>query len=78
MKKTLMERLFGTRKPRDTAATPLKKEQTLAKINEPDFGAKPRPRRTIGPTEQRLRAANEQSWITSSKGWSNVFGRFTR
>jgi hypothetical protein len=78
MKKNLMERLFGTRKARDTAPTPLKKEQTLAKINEPDFGAKPRARRTIGLTEQRLRAANQQSWITSSKGWSNLLGRFTR
>ncbi len=76
MKKTLMERLFGART--DSAPTPLKKEQTLAKINEPDFGAKPRARRTIGLTEARLRVANQQSWITSSKGWSNVFGRFTR
>ena len=76
MKKTLMERMFGAKT--DSAPTPLKKEQTLAKINEPDSGAKPRARRTIGLTEQRLRAANQQSWITSSKGWSNVFGRFTR
>ena len=78
MKPTLMERLFGPRKARDTAPTPLKKEQTLAKINEPDSGAKPRARRTIGLTEERLRAANRQSWITSSKGWSGLLGRFTR
>jgi hypothetical protein len=78
MKPTLMQRLFGTRKARDSAPTPLKKEQTLAKINEPDFGAKPRARRTVGLTEERLRAANQQSWITSSKGWSGLFGRFTR
>jgi len=78
MKKTLRERLFGPKKNRDAAPTTLKKEQTLAKINEPDSGAKPRARRTIGLTEARLRAANQQSWITSSKGWSNVFGRFTR
>jgi hypothetical protein len=78
MKKTLMERMFGPRKAKDSAPTPLRKEQTLAKINEPDSGAKPRARRTIGLTEQRLRAANQQSWITSSKGWSNLFGRFTR
>ena len=78
MKKTWLQRLFGTRTTRDTAPTPLKKEQTLAKINEPDFGSRPRARRTIGLTEERLRAANQQSWITSSKGWSNVFGRFTR
>ncbi|MDP9203428.1 MAG: hypothetical protein M3P26_16070 [Gemmatimonadota bacterium] len=78
MKKTLRERLFGSRKIRDAGATTLRKEQTLAKINEPDPGAKPRARRTIGPTEQRLRAANQQSWITSGKGWSDLFGRFTR
>jgi hypothetical protein len=75
-KKTLAERLFGARHaPR---STPLKKEQTLAKINEPDSGAKPRARRTIGMTEERLRAANRESWISSGKGWSDLFGRFTR
>jgi hypothetical protein len=75
---TLRERLFGPGKVRDASATTLKKEQTLAKINEIDPAAKPRARRTIGLTEQRLRAANQQSWITSTKGWSNFFGRFTR
>ena len=75
----LINKLFGSRASRDTIATPLKKEQTLAKINAPEPGsAKPRTRRTIGLTEARLRAANEQSWLTSSKGWSNFFGRFTR
>jgi hypothetical protein len=79
MMTTLRDKLFGSRTPRDTSATPLKKEQTLAKINEPESGsAKPRARRTIGLTEARLRAANEQSWLTSSKGWSSFFGRFTR
>jgi hypothetical protein len=78
MKKTLRERLFGPRETRDATPTALKKEQTLAKINEPDPDARPRARRTIGLTEQRLRAANQQSWITSSKGWSGLFGRFTR
>jgi hypothetical protein len=79
MKKTLREKLFG---PRETAAvtpTVLKKEKALAKINEIDaHSAKPRARRTIGLTEQRLRAANQQSWMTSSKGWSDFLGRFTR
>lgn len=78
MKKNLRERLFGPRDTVDAGAAALKKEKTLAKINEPDPEAKPRARRTIGLTEQRLRAANKQSWITSSKGWSNLFGRFTR
>lgn len=75
----LRNKLFGSRANRDTSATSLKKEQTLAKINEAEAGAvKPRARRTIGLTEARLRAANEQSWLNSSKGWSNFFGRFTR
>ena len=78
MMKNFRDKLFGSRAPRDTPATPLKKEQTLAKINEPDASGKPRGRRTIGLTEARLRAANEQSWLTSSKGWSDFFGRFTR
>lgn len=78
MMKNLRDKLFGPRKNRDAEASTLKKEKTLAKINEPDPDAKPRARRTIGLTEQRLRAANQQSWITSSKGWSNLFGRFTR
>jgi hypothetical protein len=78
MMMNLREKLFGSRANRDTIATPLKKEQTLAKINEPDASGKPRGRRTIGLTEARLRAANEQSWLTSSKGWSDFFGRFTR
>jgi hypothetical protein len=76
--KNLRERLFGAREIHEPSATALKKEKTLAKINEPDQGAKPRARRTIGLTEQRLRAANQQSWISSTKGWSDFFGRFTR
>ncbi|HEV2017946.1 MAG TPA: hypothetical protein VGQ98_06505 [Gemmatimonadaceae bacterium] len=79
MMKNLRDKLFGSRANRDESATTIKKEQTLAKINEPEAGAvKPRARRTIGLTEARLRAANEQSWLTSSRGWSDFFGRFTR
>ena len=39
--------------------------------------AKPRASRTVGLTEQRLRARNKESWMTSQKGWSDFFGRFT-
>jgi hypothetical protein len=78
MKMTLREKLFGPRENPDANATALKKEKTLAMINEADLGAKPRARRTVGLTEQRLRAANQQSWMTSTEGWSNLFGRFTR
>jgi hypothetical protein len=78
MKKSLIERMFGAKDGRAAEVTELKKEQTLAKINEPDPAAKPRARRTVGLTEARLRAANQQSWMTSGKGWSDFLGRFTR
>jgi hypothetical protein len=78
MKKNLRERLFGPPDVPDAGAIELKKEKTLARINEPDAGAKPRTRRTVGLTEARLRAANKQSWMTSAKGWSDFLGRFTR
>jgi len=38
---------------------------------------KPRHWRTVGTTEQRLRAANKKAWIESTSGWSDFFGRFT-
>jgi len=78
MKIGLREKLFGPRENPAVNATALKKEKTLAMINEADPGAKPRARRTVGLTEQRLRAANQKSWMTSTGGWSNFFGRFTR
>ncbi len=37
----------------------------------------PRHWRTVGTTEQRLRAANKKAWIESTSGWSDFFGRFT-
>ena len=78
MKTNLREKLFGPRENPDADATTVKKEKALAMINEPDPGSgRPRARRTVGLTEQRLRAANKQSWMTSTKGWSDFFGRFT-
>ena len=78
MKEHLGEILFGPREIQDAGTPTLKKEQMPAKINETDLGsAKPSARRTIGLTEQRLRAANRQSWMTSTKGWSDFLGRFT-
>jgi len=38
---------------------------------------KPRHWRTVGLTEQRLRAANKKAWMESTSGWSDFFGRFT-
>ena len=78
MKIGLIEKLFGSRENPAVNASALKKEKTLAMINEADPGAKPLARRTVGLTEQRLRAANQKSWMTSTGGWSNFFGRFTR
>lgn len=37
----------------------------------------PRESRTVGLTEARLRAANKEAWTTSSKGWSEILGRFS-
>ena len=81
--KNLMDILFGFRKKADVdaaadaAAVAAKKEKTLASINESDTTvAQPRVYRTIGLTEARLRARNKQSWMTSTKGWSELFGRF--
>ena len=74
-----MGKLFGGPENLDADATTLRKEKALAKINETDPGsAKPRARRTVGLTEERLRAANKQSWLTSTRGWSDFLGRFTR
>lgn len=78
MLRNLMNNLFGSRKSENAAAKATRKEKTLASVNASDTtSAKPRIRRTVGLTEQRLRACNKQSWMTSTKGWSNLFGRFT-
>ena len=75
----LFARLFGSRQSQDAGATVTKKVKTLATINASDMSAgKPRTRRTVGLTEERLRARNEQSWLTSKKGWSKLFGRSTK
>ena len=80
MSRNFIQRLFGSRKSETpSAAAKSKKVKTLATINASDTSsAKPRTRRTVGLTEERLRARNEQSWMTSTKGWSNLFGRFTK
>lgn len=89
MKKNLRDTLFGFRKNQNTdvvdaadaaaAAFEAKKEKTLASINESEtIAVKPRRvYRTVGLTEARLRARNKQSWMTSTPGWSDFFGRFT-
>ncbi|HST07916.1 MAG TPA: hypothetical protein VLJ83_07070 [Gemmatimonadaceae bacterium] len=79
MKSKLMEMFFGSRNKQKADAGAIKKEQTLASVNGAETTANKPPRvaRTIGLTEQRLRARNKESWMTSTKGWSDFFGRFT-
>jgi hypothetical protein len=78
MIRNLLNNVFGSRKGQNAKAAATRKTKTLATINESDTtSAKPRTRRTVGLTEERLRARNKQSWMTSTKGWSNFFGRFT-
>ena len=80
MKNYLRDTLFGFRKNQsaDADAIAARKEKTLASVNESETTADkpPRVNRTIGLTEARLRARNKQSWMTSTKGWSDFFGRF--
>lgn len=77
MKKTLTRSLVGfwsTHHAGVAAAT--RKEGTLASINQSGTTlAKRHVYRTISMTEARLRARNNQSWMTSTKGWSDFFGR---
>jgi hypothetical protein len=74
-----MDVLVGFRKNQNAEAVAIRKEQTLAAVNDAETTANkpPRVHRTIGLTEQRLRARNKRSWMTSTKGWSDFFGRFT-
>jgi hypothetical protein len=79
MKKNLRDTLFSFRDKRNIDAMAAKKEKTLATVNETDTtSARPRTHRTVGLTEARLRARNKKSWMTSTKGWSDFFGRFMR
>lgn len=79
MKMNLRDTLFGFRKNQSAQAAASRKERTLATVNESDTTSSKPPRvpRTVGLTEARLRARNQQSWMTSTKGWSDLFGRFT-
>jgi len=83
MRKNIRDVLFGFRTRQNTesaaAADALKKEKALASVNETDTNpVQPRTYRTIGLTEARLRARNKESWMTSTRGWSDFFGRFMR
>jgi hypothetical protein len=78
MFRNLITNAFRKRKDETPTSRASKKQKTLDTINEADTSStKPRTRRTVGLTEARLRARNKQSWMTSTKGWSDLFGRFT-
>ena len=78
MKKNLRDSLFGFRRSLKTDAAAIRHETREFSLNELE-NAEPRPRvyRTVGLTEARLRARNKESWVTSTRGWSEFFGRFT-
>jgi hypothetical protein len=68
---------FAKAKDQTATTRETRKKKTLDTVNESSTSStKPRTRRTVGVTEARLRARNQQSWMTSTKGWSDLFGRF--
>jgi hypothetical protein len=68
---------FAKAKDQTATTRETRKKKTLDTVNESNTSStKPRTRRTVGVTEARLRARNQQSWMTSTKGWSDLFGRF--
>jgi hypothetical protein len=78
MFKDFITNSFRKRKDETATTRATRKKKTLDTVNESNTSAtKPRSRRTVGLTEARLRARNKQSWMTSTKGWSDLFGRFT-
>jgi len=71
----LRRRLFGApvRLPSDNPS--MEPTVLIDAVTEADLERKPW--RTVGITEQRLREKNKRSWLTSSKGWSEMLGRFS-
>ena len=53
-------------------------EADVSSLDRAPDDLQPKPWRTVGLTEQRLREKNRRSWRTSSKGWSEMLGRFSR
>jgi hypothetical protein len=67
--------IFGSsveQAPQQFAPVPMDRQPTPSG-NDPSR----KPWRTVGLTEQRLRERNRESWITSTKGWSEMLGRFS-
>lgn len=67
---SLKKRLFGGEKNSTSAVS----RRSSRELDDDRF---PRESRTVGQTEARLRAANKEAWTTSTKGWSEILGRFS-
>ncbi len=67
---SLKKRLLGGAK---SSTAPVSRRSS----REMDDDRFPRESRTVGLTEARLRAANKEAWTTSTKGWSEILGRFS-
>jgi len=75
MKRNLRNPRFGFQ-TKQSEATAISRAQLRADIDANGTTLfKPRVRRIIGLTEQRLRARNQQWWMMTRKGWSDLFGR---
>jgi hypothetical protein len=69
MKNNLRETLFGFRTRRSNAAQPGTKRPPAAFNEAGTTLFKRRSPRTIGVTEQRLRARNQRSWVKGAHAW---------
>jgi hypothetical protein len=72
----LRNRLFGNSGARRSSHPSMSETILNGRVRSVDTPS--RQVRTVGITEQRLREKNKRSWLTSSKGWSEVLGRFSK
>lgn len=72
MRKNQDGKVFGEQHGDDLAAAARVDHTAVAN----GAAGKQHARRTVGLTEQRLRAANQQSWLTTRTGWVRMFRRF--
>jgi len=75
MWRRIAEMIFGSSAESSYKQPPSDAMDRHATPSESDGARKPW--RTVGQTEQRLRDRNRESWVTSTKGWSEMLGRFS-
>jgi hypothetical protein len=73
----ITSRIFGSSSQPALAGRVAEPVRIQARVVENTGSPAKQPWRTVGLTEQRLRAANKQSWVTSTKGWSDLLNRFS-